>query len=126
MEFQENSKPIYLQIVDRICALIMDGTYAIGARIPSVRDYATSLQVNPNTVMRSYEYLSREDVIYNRRGIGFFVCEGAIANVRRLNSMTFFNGEIQQMFQRLNQLKITPAQLNELYIKYLDAIDKKK
>ncbi len=126
MEFQENSKPIYLQIVDRICALIMDGTYGLGQRIPSVRDYATALQVNPNTVMRSYEYLSREDLIYNRRGIGFFVCEGAIENVRRLNSSTFFNGEIQQMFQRLNQLKITPAQLNELYTKYLDAIDKKK
>lgn len=119
MEFQENSKPIYLQIVDRICALIMDGTYTPGCRIPSVRDYAISLQVNPNTVMRSYEYLSREKVVFNKRGIGFFICEGALANVRRINSETFFNGEIQQMFQRISQLKVTPSQLKQLYENYL-------
>jgi len=119
MEFQENSKPIYLQIVDRICALIMDGTYAPGARIPSVRDYAMSLQVNPNTVMRSYEYLSREKVVFNKRGIGFFICDGAIPNVERLNRETFYNGEIQQMFQRISQLNVTPSQLKQLYENYL-------
>lgn len=119
MEFQENSKPIYLQIVDRICALIMDGTYAPGGRIPSVRDYAMSLQVNPNTVMRSYEYLSREKVVFNKRGIGFFICEEAVPNVERLNRETFFNGEIQQMFQRISQLRISPSHLAELYEKYL-------
>ena len=119
MEFQENSKPIYLQIVDRICALIMDGTYLPGGRIPSVRDYAMSLPVNHNTVMRSYEYLSREKVVFNKRGIGFFICEEAVPNVERLNRETFFNGEIQQMFQRISQLRIPPSQLAELYEKYL-------
>ena len=55
MIFKENAKPIFMQIADRICDEVMAGTFAEGSRIPSVRDYAATLQVNANTVMRSYE-----------------------------------------------------------------------
>ena len=72
MIFKENTRPIYLQIADRICYDIMSGVYNPDDRMPSVREYAASVEVNANTVMRSYEYLSTRDIIYNRRGIGFF------------------------------------------------------
>lgn len=71
MVFNENNKAIYLQIADKICDDIMLGALKDGDRIPSVREYAASMEVNANTVMRSYEYLERNDVIFNRRGIGF-------------------------------------------------------
>lgn len=67
MIFKENNKAIYLQIADKICDDILTGHFLAGARIPSVREYAASLEVNANTVMRSYEYLERLGVIFNRR-----------------------------------------------------------
>ena len=72
MNFKE-SRAIYLQIADRICDDILLGQYEEEGRIPSVREYASIVEVNANTVMRSYEYLQSQEVIYNKRGIGFFV-----------------------------------------------------
>ena len=71
MNFKE-SRAIYLQIADRICDDILLGQYEEEWRIPSVREYASIVEVNANTVMRSYEYLQSQEVIYNKRGIGFF------------------------------------------------------
>ena len=76
MNFKE-SRAIYLQIADRICDDILLGQYEEEGRIPSVREYASIVEVNANTVMRSYEYLQSQEVIYNKRGIGFFVASGA-------------------------------------------------
>lgn len=73
MIFEENNKAIYLQIVDRICDDIMTGKYDADSRLPSVREYAVAAEVNANTVMRSYERLAARELIYNKRGIGFFV-----------------------------------------------------
>ena len=56
MIFKE-SKPIYLQIADRICDEILQGTYGEGERIPSVREYAALVEVNANTAMRAFDFL---------------------------------------------------------------------
>ena len=76
MNFKE-SKAIYLQIADRICDEILLGQFAEEERIPSVREYATVVEVNANTVMRSFDYLQSQNIIYNKRGIGYFVSAGA-------------------------------------------------
>ena len=72
MNFKE-SKAIYLQIADRICDEILLGQYPEEERIPSVREYAAIVEVNANTVMRSFDYLQVQNIIYNKRGIGYFV-----------------------------------------------------
>ena len=72
MEFNSN-KAIYLQISDMICDQILSGALAADDRIPSVREYGASVGVNPNTVMRTYEKLTNEGIIYNKRGIGYFI-----------------------------------------------------
>ena len=72
MEFDQH-KPIYLQIADAICERILTGQWPEGDRIPSVRECGVSLEVNPNTVARSYDELSSEGIIHNKRGIGYFV-----------------------------------------------------
>ena len=64
MEFDSN-RPIYLQILDAICDQILEGTLQPDGRIPSVRDYGAQLGVNPNTIMRSYEKLTNDGIIYN-------------------------------------------------------------
>ena len=76
MIFKDN-KSIYLQIADRICDEILLGKYNEDERIPSVREYASMVEVNSNTVMRTYDYLQSDEIIYNKRGIGYFVSKGA-------------------------------------------------
>lgn len=76
MKFKE-SKSIYLQIADRINDEILQGQYAEEGRIPSVREYAATVEVNANTVVRTYDYLQGQEIIYNKRGIGYFVSAGA-------------------------------------------------
>ena len=65
MNFKE-SKAIYLQIADRICDEVLLGQYREEERIPSVREYAAVVEVNANTVMRSYDYLQSQEVIYKQ------------------------------------------------------------
>ena len=76
MEFNGN-KSIYLQICDAICERILSGELGPDMRIPSVREYGAEIGVNPNTVMRSYEKLTSDGIIYNRRGIGYFISQDA-------------------------------------------------
>ena len=65
-----NEKPIFQQMADRLCDEILAQTYQDDERIPSVREYAVMLEVNTNTAVKAYELLSRENIIYNKRGLG--------------------------------------------------------
>ena len=66
-----NDKPIYIQMADRLCDEILSGVYQDDDRIPSVREYAVLLEVNTNTAVKAYEQLAREEIIYNKRGLGY-------------------------------------------------------
>lgn len=97
MNFKEN-KGIYQQIADRICDEILLGQYPEGERIPSVREYAALVEVNANTVMRSFDYLQSAGVISIRRGIGYFVSSGACKRIRVLRKETFLKEEPDYFF----------------------------
>ena len=71
----DESKPIYLQIADAIKKAIVRGEYGMGDKVPSVRELAIELKVNPNTVQHAYQELLREGVIFTKRGQGNFVTE---------------------------------------------------
>lgn len=117
--FKENNKAIYLQIAERIYDDIQAGNIRPGDRLPSVRDYAVLVQVNPNTVMRTYETLTREEIIVNRRGIGFFLTEEAPEKVRNIRIARLKENDLPEIFRRLSLLGITPDELTEAYKKYL-------
>lgn len=119
MDFKKNTRPIYLQIADNICDAILAGTHAEGSRIPSVREYAASVAVNPNTVMRTYEHLSQQGVIANRRGIGYYVTEDAMSVIRRGREEGFLGAELPDVFRRLKLQGVTPERLADLYRQYL-------
>ena len=76
MEFSE-PKGIYLQIADQIRERILRGEWKTGERIPSIRELAVELGVNPNTVTKSYQKLLERELISNQRGRGYFVNENA-------------------------------------------------
>lgn len=118
MEFVDKSKPIYLQIADRICDEVTSGAFKPDTRIPSVREYAATLQVNFNTVMRSFEYLSSKGVIFNKRGVGYFVSPDASECIARLREQTFFGDELQYFFSRLHTIGVSAERLYQLYNDY--------
>lgn len=119
MEFKENAKPIYLQIADRICDEILTGVYKPDSRVPSVREYAINVQVNANTVMRSYLHLAAKDIITNRRGIGFFTTTDAVEKIHQWRKAEFFDHEANYFFSRMHTMGITPEALSDLYANYL-------
>ena len=118
MIFKE-TKSIYLQIADRIMDEILQGNYPEEDRIPSVRVYASLVEVNANTVVRTYEYLQSQEIIYNKRGIGYFVKEGARKAIESLRKELFINEVLPEVFQEMNLLHFTPEDVLERYNKYL-------
>lgn len=120
MTFEENNKAIYLQIADRISDEILNGTYDIESRIPSVREYAASVEVNANTVVRSYERLTAKGLIYQKRGIGFFIAPDARDKILKERSEDLISRQLPPLFKTLKAVGITPDQLKQAYIEYLN------
>ena len=106
MEYSEH-KPIYLQNVDLMQEKILRGEWREEERIPSVREMGAMVGVNPNTVMRSYERRDGDGIIFNRRGIGYFVAEGAKEHIREIERRKFLDEELPKLSERLNLLGLT-------------------
>ena len=100
-------KPIFLQIADAICDRILSGELKGEDRIPSVREYGADIGVNPNTMMRSYEKLTADGVIYNKRGIGYFVSPDARDQILALQRKEFLEKDVPAIKQRLALLGLT-------------------
>lgn len=112
MEFN-NNRPIYLQICDAICEQILSGELRPDERIPSVREYGADIGVNPNTVMRSYEKLTGEGIIYNKRGIGYFISKNAKKIVLEAQRKDFIENELPAILKRMELLGIDPSVLKK-------------
>ena len=117
MNFKEN-KAIYFQIAERICDLILLGEYKEEERIPSVREYAALVEVNFNTVMRSFEHLQTAGVIFNKRGIGYFVATGACQQIHANRKAYFLQNEINDFFKQLYMLEIPIDEIVTMYNQY--------
>jgi GntR family transcriptional regulator len=114
MEFRQN-QPIYLQIADHINERILSGSWGEGGRIPSIREMSEAIEVNPNTVMRSYNYLQDLGIIYNQRGIGYFVAQGAHRKTLELKKRSFMRRELPRIFRTMDLLNLTCEDLRSLY-----------
>ena len=117
MEFKDG-KAIYMQIADYISENILKGEWKEGDRIASVREFAVDVEVNPNTVMRAYSYLQDEGIIYNKRGIGYFVGEESMEKVMKLKKEDFISKELPYFFKILDMLNIDFDSLKTMYADY--------
>lgn len=121
MEFKK-SQTIYLQIADLISENILSDKWQQESKISSVRELAASLQVNPNTIMRTYTYLQDRDIIYNKRGIGFFVSTNAKSVIKELEKTKFIKEELPTIFKKMVLLDIDINQISSLYQEAKSAI----
>ena len=110
-----NDKAIYIQMADRLCDEILAGTYKDDDRIPSVREYAVMLEVNANTVVKAYDELSRANIIYNKRGLGYFVTPGAKKQILKERKKEFMKERLPELFRQMQLLDITIDDVAEAF-----------
>lgn len=114
MNFQSN-KAIYLQIADYVCEQILLKQWQENEKIPSIRELAVSLEVNPNTVMRTYAFLEGKGIIKTQRGIGYFVAENAYNQSLLFKKQEFLQEDLPQIFRSMDLLGINLDDFKELY-----------
>ncbi|MBQ7691866.1 MAG: GntR family transcriptional regulator [Muribaculaceae bacterium] len=118
MNFKDN-KAIYLQIADRIADDILAGRLAIDGKVPSVRELAAQVEVNANTVARTYDHLQQSGIIYTKRGMGYFVASGARDIIVRQRREQLMKGEMDYFLGQLRAVGVTPDELRDLYADFL-------
>jgi len=107
-----------MQIADHVSEQILAGQLQAGDKVPSIREMATTIAVNPNTVMRTYAYLQEQDIIFNKRGIGYFVAEQALHKTRLMKKETFINQYLPEFFKNMNLLDIKFSDLQKLHSEF--------
>ncbi len=117
MNFKD-SNPIYLQIAQYIIDKIIMNEWKQGERIISVRELASEIEVNPNTIARTYTYLSDLGLIFNKRGVGYFISEDAYEISRRSRENEFLQNELPQLFSKMELLHIDIEKIKQLYEEY--------
>jgi len=103
MEFSQ-PKGIFQQIADQMRDRILDGEWSAGERIPSIRDLAVSVGVNPNTVTKSYQALLDRQIIENQRGLGYFVAAEARKRIVDELKGEFVRNELPRVFRTMRVL----------------------
>lgn len=117
MEFQTQAA-IWMQIAQQIATRIIAGEWAQGDRIPSVRELAAEVQVNPNTVVRSVTFLQDSGIIINQRGVGYFVADDGVAKARELRKKAFTDELLPVFFSTMDELGIQWDELKTWYNQY--------
>jgi GntR family transcriptional regulator len=117
MEFREK-QAIYMQIADYFAANILEGKWAPDEKVPSVRQLAIELEVNPNTVMRTYTYLQDHEIIYNKRGIGYFVGTEAKKLLVKMMKQRFIDDDLPEIFKSMKLLNISLSEIETFHYKW--------
>jgi DNA-binding transcriptional regulator YhcF (GntR family) len=118
MQFDNNAQAIYLQIADYVCERILLKEWPPDTKIPSVRELAMLLEVNPNTVARSYDFLKQQNIIYDKRGIGYFITIDGVKNAAGYRRQEFVEKEMPLFFRNMFLLGIEPEDLKQKYEKF--------
>jgi GntR family transcriptional regulator len=119
MDFKEG-QAIYLQIAEHVCERILLKDWQQGNKIISIREMAVLIEVNPNTVQRAYDFLQQNEIIINKRGIGYFVSDQGIEKAQAVRREQFMQSELTTLFRSMYLLDIPMEELEMRYKKYID------
>lgn len=108
MEFADN-KPIFRQITDYCRQHILSGAWAAGGRIPSTKELAVELAVNHRTVMKAYDDMNEAGVVFQKRGLGYFVAADAIEAIHRQMRAEFMTTTLPEFIAAMRMAGLTPA-----------------
>lgn len=106
-------RPIFLQVADYCNRQILSGAWQPEQRVPSTKELAIALGVNNRTVMKAYDDLSDSGIIYQRRGMGYFVAPDAVACMQTQLRREFFENDMPALAARMRMAGVTPEQIAE-------------
>ena len=107
-----DTRPVYVQLIDRIYTMVLSGQYPPGAKLPTVRDLAEQMQANPNTVQRALSYLEERGLIYTQRTTGKFITEDVtVINLARESLARSYTIEF---FQKMYMIGIDMPKAKEI------------
>ena len=118
MEFRDK-QAIYLQISEYVCEQILLNKWLVGEKISSIRDLAVAMQVNPNTVQRAYDFLQQQEIITNKRGVGYFVEEDAMERILVFRKELFVQNDLPVFFRNLFLLNMDFKEVKQLYDQFI-------
>ena len=118
MEFKENPA-IYIQIAEYVCEQILLKKWKLGDKIVSIRDLAVTMEVNPNTVQRAYDFLQQRDIITNRRGIGYFIEDDAMDRILNFRREQFIENELPVFMRNIFLLKMDFKEIKTLFDQFV-------
>jgi GntR family transcriptional regulator len=105
------SRPVYLKLRDQIAAAIIEGDYAEGEMLPSVRALAAEQGANPLTVAKAYQQFQNDGLVEVQRGVGMYVVDGAADILRKREREQFLKEEWPEIRERMERLGISPEEL---------------
>lgn len=107
----ESEKPIYLQIYEELTDAIFTGGFPEETQIPSTTEISTSYKINPATVLKGMNLLVSEDLIYKKRGVGMFVCEGAKEKIKIKRQQEFSKTYVEALIKEAKKLQLTKDEI---------------
>lgn len=110
-EFDPN-RPIYLQIIEEIKKRAVRGVYPLGEKLPSVREMAQNMGVNPNTMARAYSELERGGFVFTRRGQGSFVTEAF--DLVEAERGQLADAAVERFVSEIRELALDATQVSQL------------
>jgi DNA-binding transcriptional regulator YhcF (GntR family) len=110
-----SERPIFAQIEELLVEQVLDGRAGPGDRLPSARELASSLEVNPNTAARALQELADAGLARCERGTGYFVADKGPALAKAERKKRFFDEELPRFFKRMDELGIAPSEILERY-----------
>jgi DNA-binding transcriptional regulator YhcF (GntR family) len=118
MEFRDK-QAIYVQISEYVCEQILLNKWLVGEKILSIRDLAIVMQVNPNTVQRAYDFLQQQQIISNKRGVGYFVEVDAMDRILAFRRELFVQNDLPVFFRNLYLLNMDFKVVKQLYDQFI-------
>jgi len=112
------SYPIYRQVADVICEKVLTAVWRDGDRLPAIKDLAVLTSVNPNTVIKALTWLLENDVLTTRRGVGYFLTEGAASKTLALKRREFIEDDLPGVFNSMRLLRLDLDEFATLYHKH--------
>lgn len=107
----ENEKPIFMQIAEQLEDSIFIGAFLEEEKIPSTNEIAMLFNINPHTVLKGMNLLVAENMLYKKRGLGMYVREGAVEQIKRKRQNQFYSQYVETLLQEAKKLEMSKEQL---------------
>jgi GntR family transcriptional regulator len=117
-----NQTPIYLQIAEHIGEQLLTQQWKPDDKIPSIRELAVQLEVNPNTVQRTYDFLQTREVIFTKRGLGYFVTPNGEQNYLDWRREAFLQNDVPIFFKQMRLLRMDLKEIEKRYEAYISQL----